>query len=181
LVVHRILKSRQRVYPVIEFPLLLMFPAAMAFAGAMDLFTMTIPNRVSLALIAAFAVVVAMTGAPLTVVINHIGAGIVFLGVGIFMFSMRWLGGGDAKLLAAAALWLGFDSVFPYLVLVTVLGGLLAVGLLSFRSIAPPVWMMRQEWALRLHDRQGGIPYGIALAGAALWVYPTTPWFLAFA
>ena len=57
----------------------------------------------------------------------------------------------------------------------------LAIGLLAFRNITPPVWLMGQEWALRLHDRRGGIPYGIALAGAALWVYPSTPWFIAFA
>ena len=166
---------------MIEFPLLLMFPAAMAFAGAMDFFTMTIPNRVSLALIAGFAVVAAMAGAPWMLVANHVAAGLLFLGVGIFMFSMGWLGGGDAKLLAAAALWLGFDSLFPYITLVTILGGALAIGLLAFRNITPPVWLMGQEWALRLHDRRGGIPYGIALAGAALWVYPSTPWFIAFA
>ena len=153
----------------------------MAFAGAMDFFTMTIPNRVSLALIAGFAVVAAMAGAPWMLVANHVAAGLLFLGVGIFMFSMGWLGGGDAKLLAAAALWLGFDSLFPYITLVTILGGALAIGLLAFRNITPPVWLMGQEWALRLHDRRGGIPYGIALAGAALWVYPSTPWFIAFA
>ena len=153
----------------------------MAFAGAMDFFTMTIPNRVSLALIAGFAVVAAMAGAPWMLVANHVAAGLLFLGLGIFMFSMGWLGGGDAKLLAAAALWLGFDSLFPYITLVTILGGALAIGLLAFRNITPPVWLMGQEWALRLHDRRGGIPYGIALAGAALWVYPSTPWFIAFA
>ena len=153
----------------------------MAFAGAMDFFTMTIPNRVSLALIAGFAVIAAMAGAPWMLVANHVAAGLLFLGLGIFMFSMGWLGGGDAKLLAAAALWLGFDSLFPYITLVTILGGALAIGLLAFRNITPPVWLMGQEWALRLHDRRGGIPYGIALAGAALWVYPSTPWFIAFA
>ncbi len=165
---------------MIEFPLLLMFPVAMAFAGAMDFFTMTIPNRVSLVLIAAFAVAAVMAGAPAAMIINHVAAGLLFLGLGIFMFTMRWLGGGDAKILAAAALWLGFDSLFPYLTLVTLMGGALAVALLTFRSTAPPVWLMGQEWALRLHDRQGGIPYGIALAGAALWIYPSTYWFTAF-
>jgi prepilin peptidase CpaA len=166
---------------VIEFPLLMIFPVAMAFAGAMDLFTMTIPNRVSLALIAGFAVAAALSGMPLAAIGNHVLAGLAFLCVGIFMFSMGWLGGGDAKLLAASALWLGFDSLFPYLILVTFLGGGLSLAILSYRSITPPVWVMGQEWAMRLHDRKGGIPYGVALAGAALWVYPSTPWFLAFA
>jgi prepilin peptidase CpaA len=82
--------------------------------------------------------------------------------------------------MAAAALWLGFDHFLPYLVLVTFMGGGLAMALLAYRSIMPPVWIMNQEWAVRLHNRQCGIPYGIALAGAALWIYPTTPWLMAF-
>ena len=87
----------------------------------------------------------------------------------------------DEAVLAAAALWLGFANVVPYLLMVAILGGVLAMGLLMFRAISPPVWMIGQEWAMRLHDRKGGIPYGIALAGAALWVYPSTPWFVAMA
>lgn len=166
---------------MIEYPLLMMFPAAMAFAGAMDFFTMTIPNRVSLALIAGFAVAALFAGMPVATVGAHVLAGLLFLVIGIFMFSMGWLGGGDAKILAAAALWLGFESVLPYVVMVTILGGLLAAALLAFRGTILPVWFSGQEWAMRLHDRKGGIPYGIALAGAALWVYPSTSWFVAFA
>jgi prepilin peptidase CpaA len=164
-----------------EFPLLMMFPIAMAFAGAMDLLTMTIPNRVSLGLIAAFAVAAVFVGMPLMTIVDHVSAGALFLAIGIFMFCMGWLGGGDAKLLAAAALWLGFANILPYVFMVTVCGGLLAVALLMYRNLTLPVWMMGQEWAMRLHERKGGIPYGIALAAAALWIYPSTPWFTAFA
>lgn len=166
---------------MLEYPLLMVFPVAMAFAGAMDFFTMTIPNRISIALIATFAIAAMLVGMPFMAVLDHVAAGVLFLAIGIFMFVMRWLGGGDAKLLAAAALWLGFANVLPYLVMVAMMGGVLAVGLLFFRAISPPVWMVGQEWAMRLHDRQGGIPYGIALAGAALWIYPSTVWFTAMA
>lgn len=166
---------------MLEYPLLMIFPVAMAFAGAMDLFTMTIPNRVSIALIAAFAVAAVVVGMPLMTIADHVAAGALFLVVGIVMFSLGWLGGGDAKLLAAAALWLGFANVMPYLLMVAVLGGVLAAALLAFRATLPPAWMIRQEWAMRLHDRQGGIPYGMALAGAALWIYPSTVWFTALA
>ncbi len=166
---------------MIEYPLLMLFPAAMAFAGAMDFFTMTIPNRISVALIAGFAVAAVFAGMPLTAIGNHVLAGALFLVIGIFMFSMGWLGGGDAKLLAAAALWLGFESILPYVVMVSIFGGTLATVILAYRSTIPPVWVTSQEWAMRLHDRKGGIPYGIALAGAALWIYPSTHWFVAFA
>jgi prepilin peptidase CpaA len=165
---------------MIEFPLLMMFPVAMAFAGAMDFFTMTIPNRLSLLLIAAFAVAALFAGMPLAAIGNHVMAGLLLLGVGIFMFSMGWLGGGDAKLMAAAALWIGFDGLFSYLLQVTMLGGLLATAIMTYRSVSLPVWLMGERWAARLHEQEGGIPYGMALAGAALWVYPSTPWFTAF-
>lgn len=163
-----------------ELSLFWMFPAAMAFAGAMDFFTMTIPNRICLALIACFAVAVASIGAPFEMIVNHVAAGLLFLVIGIFLFTMKWLGGGDAKLLAAVALWFGFESLFSYVILVTLIGGVLATAILGFRKLTPPVWLMGQDWAFRLHDRQGGIPYGIALAGAALWIYPSTHWLLAF-
>ncbi len=89
---------------------------------------------------AAFAICAALVGMPPMLIANHVAAGALFLVIGIVMFSLRWLGGGDAKLLASAALWLGFSSVMPYLVMVTIMGGLLALVLLMFRSIAPPIF-----------------------------------------
>ena len=103
------------------------------------------------------------------------------LAVGIGMFALGWLGGGDAKLLAAAALWLGFDRLLEYLLYVAMAGGLLALSILIYRSIAPPLWLCREEWAMRLHAKTGGIPYGIALAAAGLLVYPSTIWFSSLA
>jgi len=149
----------------------------MAFAGAMDLFTMTIPNRISIVLVVAFGVAAAMTGIGWAGLANHVGAGLLMLCVGIGMFALGWLGGGDAKLLAATALWIGFDQLVPYLLVAGIAGGLLAIAILLYRSIMPPLWLARQAWALRLHASRGGIPYGIALAAAGLHVFPSTGWF----
>ncbi len=164
-----------------EYALLLVFPAAMAFAGAMDLFTMTIPNRVSLAMVVAFFIAAPFSGMSLGAVAGHAGAGMTMLVIGFGMFTLGWLGGGDAKLLAAAALWIGFDQLLGYLILVTVAGGMLAVAILTYRSLAPPLWLCTQAWAVRLHDKSSGIPYGIALAVAGLWIYPSTSWFATLA
>ena len=90
--------------------------------------------------------------------------------------SLMLVGGGDAKLAAAAALWLGFDHLLPYLLLASLLGGALSVGLIWFRMTPLPQWLARQAWVERLHGKDGGIPYGIALAAAALAVYPDTAW-----
>lgn len=161
---------------VLEYPLLLVFPAAMAFAAAMDLFTMTIPNRVSLALIATFAFAAPLSGMAWTMILSHFGAGALMLAVGILMFSRGWIGGGDAKLMAAAALWFGFENLLAYMLWAMLLGGALAVVILFYRSLVPPLWVANQSWALRLHDNREGIPYGVALAGAGLLIYPSTQW-----
>jgi prepilin peptidase CpaA len=158
----------------IEFALFLTFPAMMALAASFDLLTMTIPNRVSLALVAAFPVAALCAGMDGAAMAAHLSAGVLMLAAGIFMFGRGWLGGGDAKLLAAAALWLGFEHLAGYLLLVALFGGLLALLVIFYRQLAPPLWLCRQAWALRLHDSRVGIPYGIALAVAALWIYPST-------
>lgn len=165
---------------MLEYPLLLVFPFAMAFAGAIDLLTFTIPNRVSLGLLAGFIAAAPLTDMQLPTFITHLGAGAATLLAGIVLFSRGWIGGGDAKLMAAAALWLGFDSLLVYITLTALLGGILAALLLSYRRHLPPVWLLRQPWAMRLHDPSEGIPYGIALAGAGLVVYPSTGWMTAF-
>ncbi|HRD75060.1 MAG TPA: prepilin peptidase [Hyphomicrobiaceae bacterium] len=149
----------------------------MAFAGSMDLFTMTIPNRISLALIAAFVVAAPYCGLTVTQIAWHLGCGFLMLVIGILMFSRGWLGGGDAKLLAAASLWLGFEHLLGYLVLVAVAGGMLASTIMLYRSMTIPLCLIGQGWASRLHEKTSGIPYGIALAAAALWIYPSTTWF----
>ena len=164
-----------------EFALFLVFPAAMALAGSMDLFTMTIPNRISLGLIVGFIFAVPFSSLDTMGVLTHIGAGALMLVVGIGMFARGWLGGGDAKLMAAASLWLGFERLFEYLVYVSVAGGLLAFGILLYRSLAPPLWLCSQDWAMRLHAKSGGIPYGIAISVGGLWVYPSTLWFSSLA
>ncbi len=166
---------------MLEYPLLLVFPAAMVFAGAFDLLTMTIPNRISLGLLAAFCVAAPLAGLPLETILWHFAVGAGVLAAGIFMFAMGWLGGGDAKLLAAASLWIGFDNFVIYLAQVAILGGVLAIGILVFRRLPVKAlpWTL-PEWALRLHKKGNGIPYGLAIAGAALKIYPQTAWFAAF-
>lgn len=160
-----------------EYPLVFVFPAAMAFAGAMDLFTMTIPNRISMVLVAVFAALAVINGIPLEKLATHIAAGFLVLVIGFVMFAKGWLGGGDAKLLAATSLWLGFDHLLPYMLWASVLGGGLALLLLGYRTMLPPRWALGQQWALHLHNGKTGMPYGIALAGAALIIYPSTAWY----
>jgi prepilin peptidase CpaA len=155
---------------------LLLFPALMAFAASSDLITMTISNRVSLALIAGFALLAVITGMPLAEVGMHAAAGAGVLVVAFVFFARGWIGGGDAKLAAATALWFGFDQLLNYVIFASLFGGLLTLAILRFRLMPLPAALANQEWAKRLHRMDTGIPYGIALALAALMIYPDTPW-----
>lgn len=155
---------------------LLLFPALMAFAAASDLFTMTISNRVSLALALAFLVLAPMSGMGLYDMASHVGAGACVLAVAFVCFARGWIGGGDAKVAAAAALWFGFGNLLNYLVYASLFGGALTLLLLLFRQWPLPYLLYGQTWLLRLHARESGIPYGIALALGALMIYPETDW-----
>src|ERR1700728_74291 len=143
---------------VIDAITLLFFPALMAFAASSDLITMTISNRVSLALIAGFVVLALTTGMSLAGIGWHLGAGVLVLIVVFGFFSRGWIGGGDAKLAAATALWFGFDQLLNYLVYSSLLGGALALLLVQFRTVPLPQQLARQVWLQRLHQKDGGVP-----------------------
>jgi prepilin peptidase CpaA len=155
---------------------LLMFPALMAFAASSDLFTMTISNWLSLALAAGFVLLALVTGMSLTEIGLHLAAAVAVLVVAFGFFSQGWIGGGDAKLAAATALWFGFDHLLDYMIYASLFGGVLTLLILQFRKLPLPAAMARQAWILRLHESDGGVPYGIALAAAALIIYPKTGW-----
>jgi prepilin peptidase CpaA len=155
---------------------LLLFPAMMAFAASSDLLTMTISNRVSLILVGGFFALAFATGMGVPDVQMHVAAAGIVLVVAFGLFIPGWIGGGDAKLAAATALWLGFDHLMPYLIYASLFGGALTLLLIQFRLAPLPAVLARQEWVQRLHRKDGGVPYGIALAAAALAVYPQTHW-----
>jgi len=161
---------------ILDIARLLLFPALMAFAAASDLFTMTISNRVSLALAAGFLALALLSGMGLYDFLSHLGAGAVVLAVAFACFAMGWVGGGDAKVAAGAALWFGFGHLMNYLVYASLFGGALTLLLLQFRQWPLPYPFAGQAWLLKLHAKDSGIPYGIALAIGALMVYPETEW-----
>lgn len=155
---------------------MLLFPALMAFAASSDLLTMTISNRVSLILAAGFFTLAFASGMSLIDVAYHVAAAAVVLVAAFVCFARGWIGGGDAKLAAATALWLGFDHLMPYLLYASLFGGVLTLLLIQFRMAPLPAMLAGQEWLQRLHRKDGGVPYGIALAAAALAIYPDTLW-----
>jgi prepilin peptidase CpaA len=152
----------------------IIFPLLVIYAAVSDLFTMTIPNRVSLLLVGGFLAGAILVGLSPYDMLLHAACGFAVLAVGFVLFAFRWVGGGDVKLAAATALWFGSEQILDYLLAAALGGGALTLAILSLRSIPLPAFALGWVWLDRLHDRRSGVPYGIALAAAALVVYPDT-------
>ena len=171
---------------MLEAAIFVIFAFAMAFAAVSDLLTMTIANRVSLVLIASFALIAPLTGMDMATYGMHFAAGALVLLVTFTLFAFGGMGGGDAKLLTAVAVWCGFsDVLFEYLLIAALLGGWLTVGIVIFRgTMLADMVSARFAFAARLNRSDVGIPYGIALGAAGLAVAPSMPlikWALAHA
>src|SRR5204863_2413680 len=161
---------------ILDLARLLLFPALITFAAATDLLTMTISNRVSLALAAAFLVLAVASGMGAYDILMHVGAGAIVLAIAFACFAIGQVGGGDAKIAAAAALWFGFAHLMNYLLYASLFGGALTLLLLQFRQWPLPYALAGQTWLIRLHAKENRVPYGIALAIGALMIYPETEW-----
>jgi prepilin peptidase CpaA len=159
--------------------LLTIFPAAMALAAAIDLFTFTVPNRIAIALVAGFLVLAPMVGFGWPEFGLHALIGLGALVLGFAFFAFGWIGGGDAKLFAATALWLGPEALLTYGLITAMMGGALTLALVFWRNVPLPATLTAQGWLVRLHDTKEGVPYGIALAMGGLLVYPETPFMAA--
>lgn len=161
---------------ILDIARLMLFPALMVFAAASDLFTMTISNRISLALVAGFLVLALFGGMGMHDFLMHLGAGAAVLIVAFACFAIGQVGGGDAKIAACVGLWFGFGHILDFLLFASLFGGALTLLLLYARQWPLPYPLNGQAWLLRLHDKRSRVPYGIALAFGALIVYPETDW-----
>jgi prepilin peptidase CpaA len=159
---------------------LLIFPLLMAFAAASDLLTMRISNILVLLVVVGFFLLAAIVGMPWQDVAIRVGIAAIVLVVAFAFFAFGWIGGGDAKLAAAITLWIDLGLMLPYYVYAALLGGALTLLILGLRARPLPAVLLRYKWLDRLHDRKQGVPYGIALAAAALLVYSNTSIFQHF-
>ena len=154
---------------------LMLFPALMAYSAFSDLFTMRIANWISAVLIAGFIGLALFSGMPWSVIgWDHLTCGLAMLIVTFTLFAFGWIGGGDAKLAAAIAVWLGWSHVSEFGLLASLLGAGLTLLLLRIRRLKLPPRLLAERWIARLHDRKTGVPYGIALAFSGLVLYPDT-------
>lgn len=158
--------------------ILAVLPALLLLAAGWDLASFTIPNLLSIAVLLAFAAFALAAAMPFELLGLHLGAGFCGFAIGFAFFALGWIGGGDAKLFAAICLWLGFTDMLYYVMIASVLGGVLSLVLITVRRWPLPALLARQGWLLRLHDEKAGVPYGVALAAGALLTLPHSGVFL---
>jgi len=156
--------------------ILAVFPACMLLACYTDATSMTIPNKIILVCLAGFAIVTLITGMEFSQIGWHIGVGVAVLAAGFGLFSINAIGGGDAKLMAVTALWLGPQDLSAYLIAAAVLGGVLTLILILFRSWPMPVSLIQVGWVGRLHSKNLGVPYGVALGPAGIYAFLESGW-----
>ncbi|RMD88735.1 MAG: pilus assembly protein CpaA [Alphaproteobacteria bacterium] len=130
--------------------------ALLGWAVWTDLRSRLIPNRIPLAVILLF--IPAAWSGVVGEVWMHLAVFVAVLIVSVAFFAFGILGGGDAKLIPAVSLWAGSDRLVPFLVVMTLTGGLLALILLVRRRL-------REEPS---NAHAGSVPYAVAIAAGAI-------------
>lgn len=148
------------------------FIALILIAARSDAKTLRIPNWISLALLADFLAATLASNMALQDIAISLGVGVGALVVGFVLFFLRWFGGGDAKLYAAIALWMGWPLVVYFSIAVMLLGGAVAVIAVVLRKGLGlwPDWVVNS--ARGLFEKNKAVPYGLAIVAGALVMVP---------
>lgn len=161
---------------MLEALIFVVFPFCMVFSAVSDTLSMTIANRVPLLLLGVFLVVAPLAGMAWADIGMHLAAGALLLTITFGLFALGGMGGGDAKLIAATGVWMGLGMpLMQYLLTATILGGLLTLAILTFRSSALSHITAQNMFLRNFSKDAGGVPYGIALGLGGLMTYPTSP------
>ncbi len=161
---------------MVEFLSMTIFPALMIVAGAGDALSMRIPNWLTLLIAALFLPMAMATGMSWPDIGAHLLTGFAMFVLGFVIFAMRLFGGGDAKLLAAAALWLGWSDLMPFLVMTAFAGGLLALCVGVWALVSQNSEIRDGSLFRRFGSIKPNVPYGYAFAIGAILAFPDSWW-----
>lgn len=156
-----------------------LFPL-LAIAGAVfDFLTLRIPNWLNALIGVSFLIAALVFGMPWSLMGVHLLCGLILLCVGFALFAANLIGGGDAKMLAAIGLWVGFEQLVPFLIYMSLAGGLLAIAMLLLQRFRRLLTTTGLDVFASIMARKIDLPYGMAIAAGALAVLPKTWWFAA--
>lgn len=149
-----------------------LFVATLIAAAFEDIRHLRISNRLVLGLTAGGAAYHLVAGSGAGAVVAAALTALTILGVGILLFRQGWIGGGDVKLAAATALWLGPAGSIAFLGYTALIGALLALALLARRRAA----VADSSGSASAGSGNGAqaMPYGVAIAAGALLAFTET-------
>lgn len=152
------------------------FPCLIVLAGSSDVLSRRIPNVLALLIAASFLGAAVAAGMSLTDLARHFAAGLVLLVGGYLLFSFRLLGGGDAKFLAAAGLWFGFEALPMFLTMTVLAGGVLSLAVMAWSMVSLHHEMEGSSLHRLLKVVRPSVPYGYAIAAGAIMAFPESGW-----
>ncbi|MDX3929947.1 MAG: prepilin peptidase [Shinella sp.] len=160
---------------MIAAAIFVIFPLCLAVAAFSDMFTMTIPNRVSAILLAGFVLIAPLAGLGIAGIGLHLAAGLLVFSFCFALFALNVMGGGDAKLLTASAVWFGFDgTLIAFLLYVSIFGGILTLLILRLRAHTNSILASGLPFPDHLLTAKK-VPYGIAIGAAGFAAFPSSP------
>ncbi len=159
------------------------FPLCMIVAAISDLKRFIIPNTISICLTVAFFITFAVSGLDWHILLNHVSTGVLTLLAGMLLWSLGVFGGGDAKLLAATGLWLGWPVFGTAIAVIAVIGGAMALLIILIRKVLyffPQIAAKSLVLSKIASAEKPYLPYGVAIAMGSLYVCHESPLFTAF-
>ncbi len=153
----------------------LIFPLAMVWAMVSDLRTFEIPNRLSIALVLVYPLAAFFAGLSWQTMAWAFSLGTLMLVAAMVAAAFGILGGGDGKLLAAAAVWTGPEVLLQMLLITALAGGAVALVLLLYRRLPLPAALSGFATMRQLHAKGKDIPYAVAIGSAGLVIFPQLP------
>ncbi len=144
--------------------------ACMLWVVISDAWHYIIPNTLNALISILF--IMATFVLPMALLPALAAAGVVLV-IGLGLFTLGLMGGGDIKLLVVLSLWTGWGiATVQFIFMTAVFGGALVFVLLLLRAVIPPLWKRRylKRTLPRLLTKKQPVPYGIAIAAAFAWL-----------
>jgi prepilin peptidase CpaA len=158
-------------------------------AAIFDIKSRIIPNWISLSIFGLYLIFLAIQwglgiNPPLVDPLTSFATGLGTLAVFTGFFYFRFIGGGDVKLIAAVAFWVGLKGIAPFIMIMAITGGVIAVFYIFKRDVGPEIeidqegkFSIEEEKKKKkevkvgeINNKSAKIPYGIAISVGGLFV-----------
>jgi len=156
-----------------QMVILLLGIGLFAVAAYGDVRTRRIPNELALG-VGALGLLRMMLAGDSSAPLYTLGAAAVVFAVAFLLFRRDLVGGGDVKLLTAAALLIGYHDLLGFLFLMSLCGAFVSLAMLTADKLGPMLRHSPRPAMLPVPENSRGtpgrlsVPYGVAIAAAGI-------------